>query len=194
MHRPDGAYPGTCRELTDIDRATRERAGRRPALRLRTNGEVIELVDGIAGPFSGAVDDVVLARADGVPAYNLAVVVDDADQGVTQVVRGDDLLSSTPRQVHLQRLLGLPQPEYLHVPLVLGEDGQRLAKRHGAVTLDDLAAAGWSATEVLAALAVSLGLAHSGESVTVDQLVDRFDPQCVPHAAVHLADLQRSMA
>ena len=145
VHRPDGAYPGTCRDLTDAERAARERAGRRPALRLRTNGEVIELVDGIAGPFSGAVDDVVLARADGVPAYNLAVVVDDAAQGVTQVVRGDDLLSSTPRQVHLQRLLGLPQPEYLHVPLVLGEDGQRLAKRHGAVTLDDLAAAGWSA-------------------------------------------------
>ena len=155
---------------------------------------MIELVDGIAGPFSGAVDDVVLARADGVPAYNLAVVVDDAAQGVTQVVRGDDLLSSTPRQVHLQRLLGLPQPEYLHVPLVLGDDGQRLAKRHGAVTLDDLAAAGWSAAEVLAALAVSLGLAHPGESVTVDQLVDRFDPQRVPRAAVHLADLQRSMA
>jgi glutamyl-tRNA synthetase len=127
-----------------------------------------------------------------VPAYNLAVVVDDADQCVTQVVRGDDLLSSTPRQVHLQRLLGLPEPEYLHVPLVLGEDEQRLAKRHGAVTLADLAAAGWSAAEVLAALAVSLGLAHRGESVRVDQLVDRFDPECVPRAAVHLADLQRS--
>jgi glutamyl-tRNA synthetase len=192
VHRPEGAYPGTCRELTDTERAERERAGRRPALRLRTNGEVIELVDGIAGPFAGAVDDVVLARADGVPAYNLAVVVDDAEQGVTQVVRGDDLLSSTPRQVHLQRLLGLPQPEYLHVPLVLGEDEQRLAKRHGAVTLVDLAAAGWSAAEVLATLAVSLGLAHRGESVTIDQLVDRFDPERVPRSAVHLADLQRS--
>ena len=122
---------------------------------------MIALVDGIAGPFAGAVDDVVLARADGVPAYNLAVVVDDADQGVTQVVRGDDLLSSTPRQVHLQRLLGLPQPEYLHVPLVLGEDEQRLAKRHGAVTLADLAAAGWSAGDVLGVLAVSLGLGAS---------------------------------
>jgi glutamyl-tRNA synthetase len=192
VHLPDGAYPGTCRDLSDTERAARERAGRRPAWRLRTNEEVIELVDGIAGPFSGAVDDVVLARADGVPAYNLAVVVDDADQGVTQVVRADDLLSSTPRQVHLQRLLGLPQPEYLHVPLVIGEDEQRLAKRHGAVTLVDLAGAGWTAGDVLAALAVSLGLAHHGESVTVDQLVDRFDPERVPRAAVHLADLQRS--
>jgi glutamyl-tRNA synthetase len=153
---------------------------------------VIELVDGIAGPFAGADDDVVLARADGVPAYNLAVVVDDAEQGVTQVVRGDDLLSSTPRQVQLQRLLGLPQPEYLHVPLVLGEDEQRLAKRHGAVTLVDLAAAGWSAGEVLTTLAVSLGLADHGESVTIDQLVDRFDPERVPRSAVHLVDLQRS--
>jgi glutamyl-tRNA synthetase len=192
VHLPDGAYPGTCRELTDTERAAREQAGRRPAWRLRTNGEVIELVDGIAGPFAGAVDDVVLARADGVPAYNLAVVVDDAQQGVTQVVRGDDLLSSTPRHVQLQRLLGLPQPEYLHVPLVLGEDEQRLAKRHGAVTLVDLAAAGWSAGEVLNTLAVSLGLADHGESVTIDQLVDRFDPERVPRSAVHLADLQRS--
>jgi glutamyl-tRNA synthetase len=123
---------------------------------------------------------------------DLAVVVDDADQGVTQVVRGDDLLSSTPRQVHLQRLLGLPRPEYVHVPLVLGEDEQRLAKRHGAVTLVDLAAAGWSAAEVRATLAVSLGLAHLGESVTIDQLVDRFDVENVPRSAVHLADLQRS--
>jgi glutamyl-tRNA synthetase len=192
VHRPDGAYPGTCRGLTAAERSARERAGRRPALRLRTNGEQIELVDAIAGRFSGVVDDVVLARADGVPAYNLAVVVDDAAQGVTQVVRGDDLLSSTPRQVHLQRLLGLPQPAYLHVPLVLGEDEQRLAKRHGAVTLTDLTAGGWTAAEVLAALAVSLGLARRGEPVTVDQLADRFDPKCVPRSAVHLADLQRS--
>jgi glutamyl-tRNA synthetase len=108
------------------------------------------------------------------------------------VVRGDDLLSSTPRQLHLQRLLGLPQPEYLHVPLVLGEDEQRLAKRHGAVTLAELAAAGWSARQVVGVLAASLGLGRRGESVTIEQLVDRFDPKCVPRTAVHLADLQRS--
>jgi glutamyl-tRNA synthetase len=190
--QPDGGYPGTCRELSDDERSAREAAGRHPALRLRTDGDVIELVDGIAGRFAGAVDDVVLARADGVPAYNLAVVVDDAAQGVTQVVRGDDLLSSTPRQMLLQRLLGLPQPEYMHVPLVLGADGQRLAKRHGAVTISDLTVAGWSANEVLGVLAVSLGLAHSGEAVAIDQLIDRFDPDRVPRRAVLLADLQRS--
>lgn len=189
---PDGAYPGTCRELSEDERSARLQAGRRPALRLRTNHEVIELVDGIAGPCAGAVDDVVLARADGVPAYNLAVVVDDADQGVTQVVRGDDLLSSTPRQMLLQLLLGLPQPEYMHVPLVLGADGQRLAKRHGAVTLADLVAEGWSPGDVLHTLAVSLDLAAAGEHVVIEQLVDRFDPDRLPRTAISLADLQRS--
>jgi len=188
----DGAYPGTCRDLSADERTAREHAGRRPALRLRTDWEVIEFDDRIAGAFAGAVDDVVLARADGVPAYNLAVVVDDAAQGVTQVVRGDDLLSSTPRQLLLQRLLDLPHPDYMHVPLVLGADGQRLAKRHGAVTIGDLAADGWSVGDVIGVLAVSLGLARPGESVTVEQLVDRFDPDCVPRTAVHLADLQRS--
>ena len=170
----------------------REAAGRRPALRLRTDGEEVGLVDVIAGPYRGAVDDVVLARADGVPAYNLAVVVDDGAQGVDQVVRGDDLLSSTPRQILLQRLLGLPPTEYLHVPLVLGPDGQRLAKRHGAVTLRDLAADGWSAEMVLGVLASSLGLAAPGERVDPGALVGRFDPAVLPGQPVALADLQRS--
>ena len=88
------------------------------------------------------VDDFVLRRSDGVPAYNLAVVVDDAEQGVGEVVRGADLLDSTPRQLLLARLLGLPDPAYAHVPLVLGPDGARLAKRHGAVTLADRLALG----------------------------------------------------
>ncbi len=192
VHLPDGAYPGTCRRLSDDERAAREASGRRPALRLRAGGEVIEFVDAIAGRYSGAVDDVVLARADGVPAYNLAVVVDDADQGVTQVVRGDDLLSSTPRQLLLQRLLTLDSPEYAHVPLVLGNDGQRLAKRHGAVTIGDLTGDGWSAGDVLDVLARSLGLSIGGERVTLESLVARFDPAAIPRSPVHLADLQRS--
>ena len=93
-------------------------------------------------------DDVVLRRNDGVPSYNVAVVVDDAAQGVTEVVRGDDLLFVTPTQIALQQLLSLPTPAYMHVPLKLGPDGERLAKRHGAVTLRDLAVAGVSAAEV----------------------------------------------
>ena len=185
--RPDGAYPGTCRNLTDRQRTARLREGRRPALRLRTESQVVEVNDLVAGRFAGAVDDVVLARADGVPAYNLAVVVDDAAQGVTQVVRGDDLLTSTPRQLHLQRLLGLPAPEYMHIPLVLGDDGQRLAKRHGAVTLRDLAAAGLTNADVVAMLARSLGIAAVDDRPTVQQLIERFDPASLAKMPVHLS-------
>jgi glutamyl-tRNA synthetase len=179
-HGPAGAYPGTCRELSGRERREREAGGRRPALRLRTEHERVELVDRIAGPFAGVVDDVVLQRNDGVPAYNLAVVVDDAAQGVTQVVRGDDLLDSTPRQIHLAHLLGLPVPEYAHVPLVLAPDGSRLAKRHGAVTLGDLAARGHDVDEVRSLLAASLALAGPGEVVSMADLIARFDLDAVP--------------
>ena len=189
VHLPDGAYPGTCRELSADERAEREAGGRNPAWRLRTSGETVELVDRLAGQFAGAVDDVVLARADGVPAYNLAVVVDDAAQGVTQVARGDDLLASTPRQILLQRLLDLPTPTYWHVPLVLGDDGQRLAKRRGAVTVSALRAEGWSTADVVGALARSLELAAPGETVTTATLLDRFDPAVVPRSPVTWSDL-----
>jgi glutamyl-tRNA synthetase len=155
---PDGAYPGTCRELSDGQRRTHERAGRRAALRLRTDGERYSFADLVLGDVTGSVDDVVLQRNDGVPSYNLAVVVDDHLQGVNQVVRGDDLASSTPRQLHLQRLLGFPAPAYAHVPLVVGRDGQRLAKRHGAVTLDELVEHGATDAEVLRMLVHSIGV------------------------------------
>src|SRR5947209_16767 len=109
-------YPGTCRNGISEGRAPR-------AVRFRGNDEV---------------DDFVVKRADGVFAYQLAVVVDDAAQGVTQVVRGADLLSSTPRQIALQRALGYPSPEYIHLPLVLGPDGKKLGKRDGALPLPSL--------------------------------------------------------
>lgn len=171
---PDGAYPGTCRDLTRAQISSFERQGRTAALRLRTESEEIELADQVVGHYVGAVDDVVLQRNDGVPAYNLAVVVDDHEQTVTEVVRGDDLVSSTPRQLHLQRLLGFSPPSYAHVPLVLGADGARLAKRHGAVTLADLASRGIDAERAREAIACSLGLASPGERPTLQQLVDRF--------------------
>jgi glutamyl-tRNA synthetase len=186
---PRDGYPGTCRDLTSGQRAAYESHGRPAALRLRTEHQQIEIVDQVAGVHRGTVDDVVLQRGDGVPAYNLAVVVDDAAQGVTQVVRGDDLLSSTPRQVLLQQLLGLPTPEYLHVPLVLGTDGDRLAKRHGAVTVAQLAERGVAASEVVAWLAVSLDLARPAERVNLHQLIDRFDPVTVPRHPVTFTDL-----
>jgi glutamyl-tRNA synthetase len=155
---PEGAYPGTCRDLSLAERRVREDAGRPPAIRLRTNEERYRFRDLLVGEVEGGVDDVVLRRNDGVPAYNLAVVVDDAWQGIDQVVRGDDLLMSTPRQMHLQRLLGLPHPEYGHVPLVLGHDGERLAKRHGAVTLEDLSEMSEDPAAVRTELLASLGL------------------------------------
>ena len=188
---PEAAYPGTCRALTAGDRARHLDAGRRPALRLRTDGERYDVDDLVAGRFSGTVDDVVLQRNDGVPAYNLAVVVDDAAQGVTDVVRGDDLLASTPRQRLLQDLLGLPVPRYAHVPLVLGSDGERLAKRHGAVTLADLAARGVGASRVLAILGASLGLCSADDEVTADDLASRFELASIPRQPWIWHDLDR---
>ena len=127
-------YPGTCRDLSDAERV--ERAKSRPAaLRLRSDRAEVRLVDTLQGEYAGSVDDVVLRRNDGVPAYNIAVVVDDAMQGITQVCRGADLLSSTPSHVHLQQLLGYATPDYMHVPLVVGADGERLSKRNGARSL-----------------------------------------------------------
>ncbi|HEX4805420.1 MAG TPA: tRNA glutamyl-Q(34) synthetase GluQRS [Conexibacter sp.] len=177
---PEGAYPGTCRRLTAAQRAARERGGRPPALRLDAAGERIAFADRLHGEVAAVVDDFVLWRGDDTPAYNLAVVVDDADQGIGEVVRGDDLLETTPRQLLLQRLLGLAEPAYAHVPLVLGADGARLAKRHGAVTLADRAARGDTPAGVLAWMARSLGLATPGEPVDPPLLLERFDPAALP--------------
>ena len=154
----EGAYPGTCRHLSGREIDERLDEGRPFAVRLRTDGESYTFDDRILGPVTGMVDDFVLRRNDGVPAYNLAVVVDDAEQGVDQIVRGDDLALSTPRHLHLQQILGHRSPEYAHVPLVLGGDGERLAKRHGAVTLDDLTARDEDDRSVVAVLLASLGL------------------------------------
>jgi len=171
-HAPEGAYPGTCRKLTDGDRAAaRREAGRPPALRLRSEVAEFTVLDVLHGEYTGVVDDFVLRRGDGVPAYNLAVVVDDAAQHVDQVVRGDDLLSSTPRQAYLGSLLGYPTPGYAHVPLVLNVDGKRLAKRDGAVTLAEL-----GVDRALALIAASLGFT----ATTVDGMLAEFDPRRVP--------------
>lgn len=174
---PEGAYPGTCADLSPAERGERRAGGRREATRLRAGAAVVAVADRRLGTVEAAVDDFVLRRGDGVAAYNLAVVVDDAEQGVDQVVRGDDLLATTPRQALLQELLGLPRPEYLHVPLVLGPDGERLAKRHGAVTLDELARAHVGAAGVLGMLAASLGLADPGDSLSAADILARFDPE-----------------
>ena len=182
---PEGAYPGTCRELTAADRSRREAEGRRPAWRVRAGGDTVEVADRLQGRCTGVVDDFVVRRADGAPAYQVAVVVDDHDQGVGEVVRGDDLLSSTPRQVWLARRLGLRVPAYAHVPLVLGPDGARLAKRHGAVTLADLAARGVDAPALLGSMAASFAdpdrTRSAGPVDSVADLVAAFDPGRLAH-------------
>lgn len=189
-HLPPGSYPGTCRELGRVRLDDLRNAGRIPALRLRTDGQQIDFDDMVAGPTSGGVDDLVLRRNDGTPAYNLAVVVDDAAQGVTQVVRGDDLLDSTPRQILLQQLLGYRTPAYLHVPLVV-DGGTRLAKRDGAVTLSGLRAADVPASAVVGWIARSLDLARPGESPNLDQLISRFDAARIPRSPVPAPRLGR---
>jgi glutamyl-tRNA synthetase len=177
---PEGHYPGTCRRLTAAQRAEREASGRPPALRVDAGGAAVAFVDRLHGPREGVVDDFVVRRNDGAFAYNLAVVVDDGAQAVGEVVRGDDLLDSTPRQLWLAARLGLGGPDgfsYAHVPLVLGHDGARLAKRHGAVTLADRLEQGERAEDVRAHLAASVGLAQPGERLSPAELVARFDPR-----------------
>ncbi len=181
---PEGAYPGTCAGLDAAGRARRAaEAARPPALRLRADGVRVSITDRLAGEVTGVVDDLVLRRADGVPAYNLAVVIDDDAAEVTEVVRGADLLSSTPRQAHLADLLGLARPSWLHVPLVVGPDGTRLAKRHGAVTLTELSAAGWTPEAVVGLLASSLGLDAAGDPTEAAALVGAFRATSLPTTA-----------
>lgn len=175
------AYPGTCRDLTDSERAERRRE-RAPALRIRADDVWETVTDVLQGRVSGPVDDFVLRRGDGVWAYNLAAVVDDLAMDVDQVVRGDDLLSSAPRQAWLTRQLGGVAPQYAHVPLVVNEDGVRLAKRDGAVSLGDLAAAGRDAGWVLGWIGESVGLTAPGEAATPGLLLERFDPGALPRS------------
>lgn len=161
-HAPPGAYPGTCRDLSaserEAGRAKLAPMDRGPALRLRTSGEALTITDRVCGDFTGHIDDFVVRRGDGAYAYNLVAVVDDEHQMVRQVVRADDLLESTPRQVYLQRLLGFEMPEYIHVPLVLNTNGQRLAKRDGAVTLGQLHELGWQTAQIFSLISRSLGI------------------------------------
>ena len=178
-HGSVARYPGTCRNLTKAERIDRKRR-RQPALRLRADGAVQTVHDLVHGDNTAEVDDVVLLRNDGVPAYNLAVVVDDGFSGVDQVVRGDDLLPVAATQAFLAELLGYPSPIYAHMPLAVNAEGARLAKRDGAVTLPELAAVGLEPKTVLGLIAVSLDLASPGEQASPDALLGRFDPERIP--------------
>lgn len=169
-HAPPGSYPGTCRDLTESEREVR-RSERPAAIRLRADVAAWTVTDLLHGEVTGPVDDLVLRRGDGAHAYNLAVVVDDGEQGVDQVVRGEDLLDAAPGQGYLARALGLEQPTYAHVPLALNAEGRRLAKRDGAVTLRDLPpAAAWDL------IGASLGV----DARTPDELLAELDPREIP--------------
>lgn len=178
-HRSDGEviYPGTCRDLSAEERAVRAQT-RHPAVRIRVPDEEIGFVDRLQGVYGENLardcGDFILRRSDGVYAYQLAVVVDDALMGVNQVVRGVDLLSSTPRQIWLQQQLDFPQPEYGHVPLLYGADGHRLSKRQKDVDLGALRQMGKRPEDIVGQLACWAGLIDQPEPVQARELVAEF--------------------
>ena len=178
-------YPGICRkEVSNPDRS--------PAWRLAIRPGVVEFEDRLHGHCAldvvAACGDFVVFRNDGIAAYQLATVVDDAFQGVTEVVRGDDLLSSTPRQLLLDQALGLTPPQFLHVPLVLDAGGERMAKRRDSTRLAALRAAGFPAARVIGRLAASCGWAEPAEELLPAALLDRYSLATLPRQPVQLAD------
>lgn len=181
VHLPEGAYPGTCANLTDRQRA--ERAQHRPAaLRVRSGHPTIDFTDRHYGPRSEFVDDFVIQRNDGVASYNLATVLDDADQGVTEVVRGADLLQGTARHIWLRDALELDHVEHAHVPLMIDEQGERIAKRGGGVNLAELQELGFTPADIRRSLAIGIGLwDQTDQSIpSMHDLLDRFDPTTLP--------------
>jgi glutamyl-tRNA synthetase len=192
-HAEDGAsvYPGTCRgRYSSIAEAAAACAGRRPVIRFRVPNRIIQWNDVFAGPqvcdVARVLGDFVIAKADGTPAYQLSVVVDDSDADVTHIVRGDDLLDSTPRQMLLYESLGLVDrlPIYFHLPLVVGEDGRRLAKRHGDSRLSHFRSLGVPAAKVLALLANWCGIVPDGDKTTAASMIDRFDIARLPREKI----------
>ncbi|MBR6207967.1 MAG: tRNA glutamyl-Q(34) synthetase GluQRS [Oscillospiraceae bacterium] len=187
-HASDGhpIYPGTCRTLTEEER--RERFALRPPLwRLAVPARRVEFVDGHYGPYAEdlAADcgDFILRRADGVFSYQLAVTADDIDAGVTQVVRGRDLLSSTPRQLYLYQLLRAPVPRFYHVPLLTAPDGRRLSKRDRDLDMG-LLRERCTPEELLGALAFAAGLLDRRESVSAPELIGLFSWEKLPLADI----------
>ena len=191
-HTSDGnvVYPGTCRDLTPAQIAEKRRV-KAPAYRLRVPDEVITFRDGCMGLHSENLlrdcGDFYLRRADGVFAYQLAVVVDDARMGVTEVVRGADLLSSTARQLYLYRLLGLTAPQFAHCPLLLAPDGRRLSKRDGDQSLENLRAK-YTAEEIVGKLAYAYGLQEEPAPRTPESLVADFSWEKVPRHDICLPE------
>lgn len=171
-------YPGTCRQLEEQERQDRLREGRKPLQRITVPDKMFSFVDHIQGKYQQNLKEVsgdfIVQRSDGVHAYQLAVVVDDALMKVTQVVRGADLLGSTPRQLFLYQALGLTPPSFAHVPLLCGPDGQRLSKRHQALSLTALRRQGKKPERIVGYLAWRAGLIQRQESVAARDLIAGF--------------------
>lgn len=184
-------YPGTCRHRFASRTAAEIATGRHAGLRLAVQPGVVTVEDGFAGTshwdVHADVGDFLIMRKDDLPAYQLAVVVDDAAQGVTEVLRGDDLLPSAARQWHLQRALGLPTPRWLHVPLVCDASGRRLAKRSDDLSLSELRARGVDARAIVGWVAASAAMSVP-ERVTAREALPHFDLARVPRSPVVLRD------
>jgi glutamyl-tRNA synthetase len=181
-------YPGTCSSLSTLQRSERRKT-RDPSLRLRVPEGLLTFNDELAGPQSfdtqSTIGDFVLRRADGIFAYQLAVVVDDGAQKITQVLRGADLLSSTARQILLYRLLGLPQPRWAHAPLVLSSSGERLSKRDRSLSLSTLMQQGEDPRGIVSRLARLSGL-DAPDKVDPADLVGKFTLANVSRGAARL--------
>ncbi|MNZ42178.1 Glutamate--tRNA ligase 1 [compost metagenome] len=183
-------YAGTCRELTREEQMSKE-IHKTPSLRFTLGNDGVTFVDGITGPqtFSPqSSGDFVVRRADGLYSYQLAVTVDDALMGITDVLRGDDLLDSTPRQLWLYDALGLTPPSYSHVPLIYGEDGHRLAKRHGDLGISALRSSGAKPEKIVGWLAYISGLIDRPEPVAAADLISDFTLESISHGPFILTD------
>jgi len=173
-------YPGTCRNLTQAQRRQYEADKRRPSLRFRVDDErIVSFTDLLAGPLEQQVHqtigDFIVCRSDGLFAYQFAVVVDDALMRINQVVRGADLLQSTPRQVLLYEALEYPVPTFAHVPLLLDEHGKRFSKRIQSAGLEPLRAAGATPAQVVGLIAADCGLVEKGEQLTASELAQQYN-------------------
>ena len=178
-HASDGTYvyAGTCRNLSQSER--KELSSHKiPATRIHVPNKIYAFEDKVYGSTSQnlaeSCGDFIVQRADGVFAYQLAVVVDDADMGITEVVRGSDLLSSTPRQLYLQDVLGLSHLTYAHLPLLVASDGRRLSKRNHDLDLGVLRSQGKTPEEILGFLAYCVGLTEENEPLSAVQIANRF--------------------
>lgn len=184
-HASDGSllYAGTCRSLTQAQRQQKARL-RQPAWRVKVNDAPISFIDGHYGPQSYRLDsecgDFIVRRSDGVYAYQLAVTIDDALMGVNQVVRGCDLLSSTPMQLYLYQKLGLQAPSFCHIPLLTAADGRRLAKRDGALEISKLRKRYGSPAPIIGLLAYLAGQIDKPQPLTAAELLPLFNPNKIP--------------